>query len=286
MSRYVSQVTMVRADDGCALAIRELRSAAESAPVVMLVHALAMDGSMWQRVADALREPARVLAMDCRGHGRSGKPSGPYSTRRFAEDVRQAADAVGAESMLLGGCSMGGMVAQAFAGAWPERIQGLLLVDTTAWYGTNAGQAWEARAAQALDAGFASMLGFQRERWFTPAFLAAHPDVLAEVLAIFERNDPQAYASTCRMLGKADEREGIAKYDGPATVFVGEDDAATPAAMAADLAARISGAGLTVMPAARHFTPYEVPAAIAAEIDALLSRRRTRRPMTTTEEKP
>jgi 3-oxoadipate enol-lactonase len=280
-------MTKVKADDGCALAIRELRPAdSESAPVVMLVHALAMDGSMWQRVADALREPARVLAIDCRGHGQSGKPPGPYSTKRFAQDVRQAADALGVDSMLLGGCSMGGLVAQAFAGAWPERLHGLVLVDTTAWYGANAAEAWAARATQALEKGFASLLEFQRERWFSPEFLAANPEVLAEAVAIFERNDAQAYANTCRMLGAADERDEIAKYKGPAAVFVGEHDLATPPAMAADIAARIPGARLTVMPEARHFTPYEVPAAIAAEIDALLSSRRTRRPIKTTEDTP
>jgi 3-oxoadipate enol-lactonase len=287
MHRSASPISMVKTDDGCALAVRELRAAAsESAPVVMLVHALAMDGSMWQRVADALREPARVLAIDCRGHGQSAKPPGPYSTQRFARDVRQAADALGVDSMLLGGCSMGGLVAQAFAGAWPERLHGLLLVDTTAWYGANAAAAWAARATQALEKGFASLLEFQRERWFSPEFLAAHPELLAEAVGIFERNDAQAYANTCRMLGAADERDEIAKYKGPAAVFVGEHDHATPPAMAADLAARIPGARLTVMPAARHFTPYEAPVAIAGEIDALLSSRRTGRPAKTTEETP
>jgi 3-oxoadipate enol-lactonase len=268
----------VTAKDGCPIAIRELRPAAKSAPVVMLVHALAMDGSMWRRVAEALKAPARVLAIDCRGHGQSGKPAGPYTTQLFAEDLRDAADALGVNSMVLGGCSMGGLVAQAFAGTWPERVNGLLLVDTTAWYGASAIEAWEGRAKQALEKGLASMLGFQRERWFSPEFLAAHPEVLAEAVSIFERNDPQAYASTCRMLSTADERERISRYRGPATVLAGEHDYATPPAMAADIAGRIPGARLAVMPRVRHFTPYEVPGAIAVELDALLT--------TTNEEKP
>ena len=273
-------ITMTRADDGCPLAVRELRPAAASAPVVMLVHALAMDGSMWQRVVDALTGPARVLALDCRGHGRSGKPAGPYTTKRFAEDIRQAADALGVESMVLGGCSMGGTVAQAFAGAWPERVRGLLLVDTTAWYGENAVHAWGNRAATALEEGFGALLAFQRERWFSPAFLEAHPEVLAEAVEIFKRNDPQAYASTCRMLGAADERLAIAKYRGPATILAGEHDFATPPAMATDIAHRIPGARLAILPGARHFTPFEVPVPIARELDALLTRTKTQEEIT------
>lgn len=165
---------------------------------------------------------------------------------------------------------MGGTVAQAFAGQWPGRVRGLLLVDTTSWYGPKAAETWEARAARAVEWGFASMIGFQRERWFSPEFLASHPEVLAEAVAIFGRNDSNAYASTCRMLGAADERRRISKYRGPATIIVGEHDYATPPDMAADLAARIQGSKLTVLPRVRHFTPYEVPGVIAAELDALL----------------
>lgn len=262
----------IHAKDGCPIEVRQLRRAVPTAPVVLLVHALAMDGSMWSRVADAMKTPARVLAMDCRGHGNSGKPDGPYSTELFAGDIRAVADALGLDSFLLGGCSMGGTVAQAFAGTWPQRLKGLLLVDTTPWYGPTAAEAWEARASKALKDGFASLLEFQRERWFSPGFIEAHPEVLAEAVAIFERNDAHAYAETCRMLGRADERGRIKGYSGRATVLVGEHDHAAPPVVAADLAGRISGAKLKVMPGVRHFTPYEVPRAIAAELDALLHR--------------
>lgn len=262
----------IKAKDGCLLKVRELRAGPASSHVVMLVHALAMDGTMWRRVAEAMDTPARVLALDCRGHGESDKPDQPYSTQLFAADLRDVADALGVRSMVVGGCSMGGMVAQAFAGIWPERLGGLLLVDTTAWYGADAATAWEARAQKALTEGFASMLAFQRERWFSPAFLASHPEVLAEAVEIFERNDPRAYASTCRMLGQADERQRIKRYRGHATVLVGEHDYAATPAMAADLAGRIPGATRKVIARARHFTPYEIPGVIAAELDALLTK--------------
>lgn len=259
------------AKDGCRIEVRELRTAGAGAPVVVLVHALAMHGGMWRRVADEMRATARVLAIDCRGHGDSDKPAGPYTTDLFAQDLRDVADAFGLGAFTLGGCSMGGTVAQAFAGRYPPRVSGLLLVDTTCWYGAMAAEAWETRAAKALDEGFAAMLAFQRERWFSPEFIAARPEVLREAVDIFLRNDPRAYAETCRMLGRADERERIARYRGPATVLVGEDDFATPPVMAAEIAARIPGTVMQVIPRARHFTPFETPAVIAAELDALIT---------------
>ncbi|MGE0799374.1 MAG: alpha/beta fold hydrolase [Lautropia sp.] len=266
---------VIHTDDGCPIAVRELRAGAPSVPVVILIHALAMDGSMWSRVAHALRGAARVLAVDCRGHGRSGKPAGPYTTQRLADDVRQVADALDAGPLILGGCSMGGMVAQAFAGRWPDRVAGLLLVDTTAWYGADAASAWQARATKAGSEGLAALIPFQRERWFSEPFVDSDPAVLAEAIDVFLRNDLRAYAAACRMLGAADERETISRYRGPAAVLVGEHDRATPPAMAADLAARIEGASLSVLPAARHFTPFETPRPIAAALDALLMKTTT-----------
>lgn len=261
----------IEASDGCPIHVRELTRVQAGGPAVLLVHALAMDGTMWQRVADAMAVPARVFAIDCRGHGQSGKSAGPYATELFAMDVHDVAEALGLHSFVLGGCSMGGTVAQAFAGLWPDRLEGLLLVDTTAWYGPGAIEAWEARAARALGEGLGAMIDFQRERWFSPAFIERHPEVLQEAIEVFLRNDPRAYAETCRMLGHADERHGLASYAGPARIVVGEHDHATPPAMAADLAARIPGSKVQVIPHARHFTPYEAPRDIAAALDALLT---------------
>jgi 3-oxoadipate enol-lactonase len=52
-------------------------------------------------------------------------------------------------------------------------------------------------------------------------------------------------------------------------IAVGEQDYATPVAMAEALAAAIPGAALTVLPGLRHFTPLEAPGSVAAQIASL-----------------
>ena len=61
----------VRAPDGCRLRLRTLRPGQAGLPPVVFVHALAMNGEMWNDVADALATHAVLLAPDCRGHGDS-----------------------------------------------------------------------------------------------------------------------------------------------------------------------------------------------------------------------
>ena len=93
-----------------------------------------------------------------------------------------------------------------------------------------------------------------------------HPDVVKECVDVFLRNDVNAYAETCRMLGSADLRPALAGMTMPTAVVVGEEDYATPVAMAKALHEGIAGSSLRVLKGARHLTPIEQPQTIAVEL--------------------
>lgn len=256
------------ARDGTEIAYRRVPGRGEGR--VALVHSLAMTGGFWSRVAPLLGEHADVLVYDCRGHGRSDKPPGPYAVETFAEDLADLLDHVGWRSAVVGGASMGGCVSLAFAERFGDRVDGLGLFDTTAWYGEDAPKAWGERARKAEVEGLDALVGFQTTRWFSDAFRAANPSIVEDSVAVFLNNDVAAYAQACRMLGRVDLRAALPGIAAPCRVLVGEEDHATPVAMAADLARGIDGAALGVVGGARHLTPLEVPQEIAAALVALL----------------
>lgn len=225
-----------------------------------------MDREFWRPVAQRL--DAAVLLYDCTGHGASSKPAGPYTVEGFADDLAQLLDHRGWDSALVAGASMGGCVALAFASRYSERVSSLGLVDTTACY-ANPG-AWEERAQKALHEGLPALVDFQVTRWFGEAFRAQHPEVVSQCVARFTSNDVRAYAEACRMLGAADLRGILRRVDMPTAVIVGEEDYATPLAMAQELHRGIHGSTLTVLKGARHLTPLERPEEIAAELRRLL----------------
>jgi 3-oxoadipate enol-lactonase len=233
-----------------------------------LIHSLAMDREFWRPVAERL--DAAVLLYDCTGHGRSAKPAGPYSVEGFADDLAQLLDHLGWARAMVAGASMGGCVALAFAACHPRKAAALGLVDTTAWYGPEAPRQWEERAQKALEGGMRALVDFQVTRWFSEAFRAAQPQVVEKCVATFLANDVQAYAATCRMLGAADLRRCLEAMRLPAAVIVGEEDYATPVAMAEALHRGIRGSSLTVLKNARHLTPLEKPHEVACELAKLL----------------
>ncbi len=237
-----------------------------------LVHSVAMDRQFWQPVAERLAKDTAVVTFDCRGHGASDKPAGPYTVEQFADDIADLLTHLGWDKALIAGASMGGMVALAVAARYPARTSALGLIDTTAWYGAEAPKNWAARADQAVNQGLKSLIDFQTTRWFGDDFRAKNPDVVRHCVDIFLKNDVPAYVEACHMLGRADLRAALPTVKMPTAVVVGEEDYAAPVAMAQALHDGIAGSTLTVLPKARHLTPLEVPDIIAAELDRLLAR--------------
>jgi len=237
---------------------------------IALIHSLALDREVWRPVAERLSPRASVLLLDCRGHGRSSKPAGDYSVELFADDVAALLDAIGWQSAVVAGASMGGNVSIAFAAKYPDRLAGLGLVDTTAWYGADAPQSWNQRAEQALEKGLDSLIDFQLRRWFSDGFREANPELMQSLSRTFTGNDLQCYAASCRMLGAFDLRDGATGIKAPTAIAVGSEDYATTPAMAEDLHQRIKGSTIEVLDGAKHLTPLECPDRIAALLGALL----------------
>ena len=260
----------IRTRDGQRLAAT-LSGSPDASARLVLVHSLAMDRRFWEPVSRDLATEAQVLTYDCRGHGASSRPAGPYTIGQFADDLADALDHLGWESSVVAGASMGGTVALAFGQNYPGRAKALGLFDTTAWYGADAPLRWRERADKAKASGMRALIDFQVTRWFSDAFRTENPNIVDACIEIFLRNEVDTYEATCHMLGNADLRDKLPSMTMPTRIAVGEEDYATPLPMAEDLHAAIGGSVLTIIPAARHFTPLEVPQRIAAEIRLLLA---------------
>ncbi|MDP9336389.1 MAG: alpha/beta hydrolase, partial [Actinomycetota bacterium] len=120
----------ITTSDGVGLAVE----VAGDGPGFVLVHGL---GGAKEDFADHIPALARdftVVIFDHRGHGASDKPRDPaaYSIDRLATDILEVADAVGLERFRLLGHSMGGMVARQIPLRTPERVEALVMMDTSA----------------------------------------------------------------------------------------------------------------------------------------------------------
>ena len=99
--------------------------------LLLLLHGFGNDAHVWDGCAPTFAPHYRVVAYDHRGHGRSDRdPEGRYDHESMALDVAAVMDALGAARAVIVGHSLGGRVAMRFAGMHPERMAGLVIVDS------------------------------------------------------------------------------------------------------------------------------------------------------------
>jgi 3-oxoadipate enol-lactonase/4-carboxymuconolactone decarboxylase len=231
------------------------------APLVML-HSLGTTSDIWDAQAAALARSFRVIRPDMRGHGLTGCTPGPYSMALLARDVAGVMDALGVETAHVAGISIGGMIAQAFAAAYPGRAASLMLVDTA--MAIPSAESWTARAATVRAEGIGAIEDAVIARWVTPGFAGA-PET-AGLRAMLTRTPVEGYAAAAEAIAAADLTSGTSALSVPALVVVGDQDASTPVASAEALQGAIAGASLIVIEGAAHIPTVEKPEEVSAAL--------------------
>ena len=105
-----------------------LDSGGDGSPVVFL-HGAMGRGACWAKVMTALAPHHRCIALDQRGHGRSGKPQHAYQREDFVADLQHAVNALGLTRFALIGHSTGALNAWVYAARHPERVAALVIED-------------------------------------------------------------------------------------------------------------------------------------------------------------
>jgi 3-oxoadipate enol-lactonase len=99
-------------------------------PPVLLAHSFLCSGLMWEPQIAGLKDRYQLIAVDARGHGQSGNVAGPFTMWDAALDHLAVLDELGIESVAWAGLSQGGMAGMRAALSHPERVRGLMLLDT------------------------------------------------------------------------------------------------------------------------------------------------------------
>jgi 3-oxoadipate enol-lactonase/4-carboxymuconolactone decarboxylase len=201
-----------------------------------------------------------------RGHGLTTCTPGPYSIEGLADDLFETLRVLGVGKAHIGGVSIGGLIAQAFALAHPEAVASLILVDTA--LSMPPAQPWFDRAAHVRANGLKSIEDMVIARWVTPGFLDA-PET-AGLRAMLTRTPDEGYAAGCEAVGAADFTATTLGLKVPALVVVGAEDPATPVAAAEALHEAIAESALVVLENAAHIPQAEQPAALTAAIAGFL----------------
>jgi 3-oxoadipate enol-lactonase len=231
-----------------------------AAPVLVLSNSIGSSRALWEPQAGPLGERFRLLRYEHRGHVGAPVPPGDYLLDDLGADALALLDRLELERVHWCGLSLGGAVGLWLALHAPERLDRLVLCCTSPWFGPP--ETWAKRAATVRAQGMGAIADGVLERWLTPAFAAAHADVVARLRAMLLATPAEGYAGCCRALGAADLEEELGAVRAPTLVISGADDPATPPDHGERIAARVPGARLAVVPDAAHLANVAQPEAV------------------------
>jgi pimeloyl-ACP methyl ester carboxylesterase len=194
---------------------------------LVLINGVGDDLDGWvNQTGDFVAAGLRVISFDNRGAGQSSQPPGPYTSREMAADLKALVAELALPAFHLAGVSMGGVIAQEYAVAWPGDLRSLVLANTFAVADPFTAAAFDTWALVAETAGMPVMMRQQAPWIFSPEFYQRHPDRVAELIAGAEASTqpPAAFAAQMAALTSHDCAARIRSVRTPTLVIAAQDD--------------------------------------------------------------
>jgi 3-oxoadipate enol-lactonase len=244
---------------------------------VILLHSLTFHSGIWDAQAEALAEHHRVLRVDLRGHGGTRWPA-PHdiTLEDMADDVAIVMDVLDLPPAVVGGLSLGGMVALRVAARRPERVRGLALLSTSAEVEPAALREFyhrvnvNSRGKPSDESTVALILALM----FSTVFRETAPETVGRWRdLLMDPPDPEGvYFAGEAVFARGDVLDAARGLDIPALVMLAAADAAFPAEKGEALAAALPQARLVRLDGCGHMSSIEQPDAVTVALAELASR--------------
>lgn len=233
---------------------------ATAADTIVFMHGIGGDDSSFEQQIAALSDQYRVVAWNMPGY-RGSEVRQPASFESLAQSLLALTDELEVQRLHVAGQSIGGMVAQEFYHRYPQRVDSLILIATTAAFGgkddrfrdaflrarlkpLDNGVSMEALAGQAIPAVTGS---------------AISPVALQQAVAAMAHLSEAVYRDILQCLVTFNRREALPQITCPVCLIAGSEDTNSPAATMAKMAARLEHSEYHELAGAGHLVNTEMP---------------------------
>ncbi len=226
-------------------------------PIVLLSHPLGVNLDIWNLQTTILKQHFRILRYDLPGHGGSSGDRDTITLSDLAYDVSMLLDHLGIDRVAFVGLSLGGMIGQEFAIAYPDKLTHIVLCSTSSQLEAQVKAGFNARIESVLENGMATQVEPVLRRWFTPEFSSMFPRTLEWVSELILSTSVEGFVGCCRAIQSLDTTERLALIKVPTLVVPGEKDQSFPPAVSEAIRSRIQGAELATLSGAAHLGNVE-----------------------------
>jgi pimeloyl-ACP methyl ester carboxylesterase len=240
-------------------------------PPILFIPGLGSSSRDWELQVACFSDSYQVVTFDVRGHGRSDKPSGPYSIPLFAADTAALVKALHIAPAQVVGISLGGMIAFQLAVTEPGLVRSLVIVNSGPEFVLRGLKAYLGALQRLL---IVRLLGMRKMGEVLSKRLLPKPEhaPLREIFVErWAENDKRAYSDAMRAVIGWSVTDHLGELCCPTLVIAADEDY-TPISSKEAYVAQIPGAELVVIADSRHATPVERPEAFNDALLAFLRR--------------
>ncbi len=273
-ARWAGGTSQFVAVDGMEVHVRD----EGSGPPVVLVHGTSSSLHTWDGWAERLRQGHRVVRFDLPAFGLTGpSPTRDYSIDAYVALVDHLTTRLGLRRFVLGGNSLGGGIAWAYALAHPDRVRGLILVDAIGYplRGSDLPIAFRMAGWPVLPSLLAHL---DPRRLVENGVRKSYGDASRIQPAIVDRyyeltlrpGNRAAFVDRMRA-ARRDDSARIRELRQPTLILWGAEDRLVPVEAARSFARDIQGAQLIVYAGLGHVPMEEDPTRTATDVERFLS---------------
>jgi 3-oxoadipate enol-lactonase len=234
---------------------------------LVLSNSLGTNLTLWDPQLPVFAKSFRVLRYDSRGHGQTSAIQGEYSIEMLARDAIQLLDALKLERVHFCGLSIGGMTGMWLGANAPERLNRLVLCNTSPKIGKT--EKWNERIQAVREGGTKKISEKVVEGWFTAEFRSEEPLVVSKAKRMIDNTGVDGYLGSCAAVRDFDFWSGVGEIGAPTLVVAGTHDSSVPPADAQKLTHEIKGARYVELSAA-HISNIEDADRFTGEVSAFL----------------
>jgi len=231
----------------------------DDAPVIILIHGLPLNKSMWNKQVEMLIENWRVIAYDIRGFGNSDAGSIDFSIELFVDDLLGVMDALKIETAMLCGLSMGGYIALNAVEKFPKRFGGLILCDTNCAADTPEAREKRMKTIESIQGkGLEQYANESLKNLFAPESFITNKEKIDVVKEMIVGTSVQSITRTLFALSRRQETcTKLYRISIPTLIMVGKEDQITPPEAAKQMQKNIKGSILNIIEHAGHLSNIE-----------------------------
>ena len=242
---------------------------------IFLIHGIGASRHSFDGLVKHLKPEYRCIGYDLRGHGLSPTPPPPYTLDDLVEDLEALRRELGIEKAHFAGHSLGGMIGPAYARKYPKHVISLGLYSTAAFRNEDDSAKVKGVVAAMRAKGIAQVLEALKERWFTPEFAAARPEIISRRMQQVIDTNADVFLSVFDIYAETEMAPWLHEVKHPCLVLTGENDGGCNPRLNQLIAAALPKSELVILPVLRHAILLEAAGKVAPPVLDFLRRHRS-----------